>query len=65
VDTKELAFNLDTKEKWETLLTDVEIYLDKHLRKVLKKSVSELRRRTEDMDRLRAIQSYKISTPGL
>jgi hypothetical protein len=23
VDTKELAFNLDTKEKWETLLTDV------------------------------------------
>jgi hypothetical protein len=44
---------------------EVETYLDKHLRKVLKKSVRELRRRTEDMDRLRAIQSYKISTPGL
>lgn len=43
----------------------VEPYLDRSLRKVLRKCLKELTRRTGDMDKLRAIRSYKISKPAM
>lgn len=43
----------------------VEPYLDRSLRKVLRKSLKELARRTDAMDGLRAIKSHKISKPAM
>ena len=43
----------------------IEPHLDRNLRKVLKNSLKELAGRTEDMDRLLAIKSCKLSTPAV
>lgn len=43
----------------------VETYLDQSLRKVLKRSLREIGRRTEGMERLRAIRSNKIAQPAM
>ena len=43
----------------------VEPYLDRNLRKVLKRSLREIGRKTEGMERLRAIRSNKVAEPGM